>query len=744
VTGSALILDKDGKPIQPGGAPTIAASVGDARLSGDFSYREGRAPVGGGEVAIDAATAKKAGFQLGDPVDVLDQGGRRTFTMVGVVGFGKTDSLLGATLAAFDLPTAQDVVGKPGKVDEVDVKAVDGVTATQLRDRIAAALPADVEAVTGAQVAADGSAAVRDALGIFTKVLLVFAGVSLLVGSFVIWNTFNVLVAQRRREVALLRAVGATRRQVLSGVLVEAALVGLVAGAIGLLSGVGLAAGIRSLLKVAGIEIPTTSPAIETRTVAAAFAVGLVVTMVAAVAPAWSATRVAPMEALRDAVRGTIGIGRARRTLGWTLLVVGAGGLTWVTVAGNLRWWTVIATLVAFAGLVVVGPVLAQRTAQLADRGTRGQGWRLAARNVARNPRRAASTALALTIGLTVVVAVAVTAASMRASVSDAVAGGNRSDLILQPAGVGAGMSPSIADLLRTRSDLSHVVEFRESSARVEGRDVLLTGVDTRGLEDVIDLGIETGGLDALTPGHVLLSSEAAADLGVGVGDAVRLTYPETGGRDVVVAGTFSKGMLINASYIVPLTDYAANVTAHLDAAIMLKKSAAADAAELKAAVKSSLRDFPNVTVSDPEELTADAQQSVNQLLGLVTALLLLAVVVAVLGIVNTLALSVVERRRELGLMRAVGATRRQVRSTVRRESVLMSLLGGLTGITLGTGAGVALSRALVAEGLTTVAVPVVTLAVYLVVATAVGILAAIGPARRASKVDLLRAITTE
>jgi putative ABC transport system permease protein len=745
VSGFALVLDNDGEPIQPGGAPTIGGSAsGDERLAGDFTYREGREPSGPDEVTLDAATAEKAGLELGDTVDLVLQGGRQSFTLVGTIGFGESDSILGATFAGFDLPTAQAVVGKEGKVDEVGVKAVEGVTAGELRDAITAALPSGVEAITGEQVAADGTESVRKAMGIFTTVLLVFAGVSLLVGSFVIWNTFNVLVAQRRREVALLRAVGATRRQVLAGVLVEAGVIGLVSGVVGLFAGVGLAAGIRSLMKLIGAEIPTTSPAIESRTIIAALAVGLLVTMVAAIAPAWSATRVAPMEALRDAVPSAAGIGVVRQWTGWALVVGGSAGLAVCAAIGNARWWTILATLTTFAGLVTVGPQLARGMAHLADRGRRGGGWRMAARNIARSSRRSAATALALTIGLTVVVAVAVTAASMRESVSEAVAGGNRSDLILQPAGVGIGISPTAATMMRQRDDVADVVEFRETSGRVNGREAFLTGVDTDGLSKVIDLGIESGSLAALGPGTILIGEKKAEELGAGPGDTISVTFPETGATELRVAGTFSQGFLINASYVMSMADFTANVTSKLDAAIMLANAAGADEAATKAAVKERLAGYPNITISDADELTEEAQQSVNQLLGLVTALLLLAVVVAILGIVNTLVLSVVERTRELGLLRAVGGTRRQVRTVVRRESVLMSLLGASTGLALGTGAGIALSRALESEGVSAVTVPVTTLLIYLVVAAAVGVLAAIGPARRASKVDVLRAITTE
>jgi putative ABC transport system permease protein len=745
VGGFALIIDEHGDPVQPKGAPTLGVSVTkDPQLSGAGKVREGRLPSGPDEVLIDARTARTAGLELGDRVDVVLQDGRQSFTLVGILGFGDTDSLLGATLAGWDLPTAQQVLGKPGMVDQVDVRAADGVSAEVLRARIASALPDGVEAVTGKQLAEDGTASVKEALGIFTTVLLVFAGVALLVGSFVIWNTFNVLVAQRRREVALLRAVGATRRQILGGVLAEAAAIGLVSGLMGLLSGVGLAIGIRSLLGAVGVDIPSTSPAIETRTLVVGMVVGLGVTAIAALLPAWSSTRVAPMEALRDVVPVSRSSGRLRHLAGWSTTAVGAGLLLICSLLGNQRWWTVVATLTTFAGLVFVGPSLARGLAHLADRGRPGGGWRMAARNVGRSSRRAAATALALTIGLTVVVAVAVTADSLKDSVTEAVNGGNRSDLILEPAGAGMGISPSIAELLRGRADVQEVVELREWGARIGGQGQLVTGVDAQGLDEVIDLGMETGQVTDLAPGRILVSTTNARDLGVRVGDDLVVTFPETGTKTFEVAGTFSRGSLINARYVMSMPDFAANVTSRLDGAILMNSAPGIDPAQAKSAIEAALTDYPNVEVNTPSDITRDARASVDQLLGIVTALLLLAVVVAILGIVNTLALSVVERTRELGLMRAVGATRRQVRAVVRRESVLMSLLGALTGVALGVGAGVALSRALAEQGITTVSVPVLTVAVYFVIAVAVGVLAALGPARRASKVDVLRAVTAE
>lgn len=743
VFGFALVIDADGQPVQPGGAPTFGTSIAeDRRLSGAGSIREGRAPVGLGEVVIDARTVRRAGLALGDHVDVVFEDGRRTFRLVGIVGFGETDSILGATMAGFDLPTAQTVLGKAGLVDEIDVRAVDGVSAGALRERIAATLPDGVRAQTGEQVAAESTDAVRDAMSVFTTVLLVFAGVSLLVGSFVIWNTFNVLVAQRRREVALLRAVGGTRRQVVTGVLLEAGVVGVLSSAAGLGLGVALATGIRLLLKLIGVDVPTTTPAIEIRTVAAAFSVGILVTCVAAVLPAWSAARIAPMEALRVAAPVSRASGRVRHAVGWSVLGLGGLMLAACSIAGDERWWTVVATLTTFVGLVFVGPSLARGQAALVGHARR-PGWRIAARNVARSSRRAAATALALTIGLTVVSAVAVTAASLKESVSAAVSGGNRSDLVLEPAGAGMGVSSSIADLLRARDDVGTVVELREWGAQVNGDDSLVTALDTRGLDRVIDLGIASGSLAALRPGSILVSTAQARDLGVAAGETVTVTFPETGPHPFRVAGTFSKGSLVNATYVITLTDFEQNVTSRLDGAILLT-TPGLDPDRAKERIEAALADYPNVTVSTPDDITRNAQHSVDQLLGIVTALLLLAVVVAVLGVVNTLVLSVMERSRELGVLRAVGATRGQVRRTIRRESVLMSALGAGTGVALGAAAGVALARSLSEEGITSVAVPVLTLAAYVVVAVGVGVLAAVAPARRASRVDVLRAVAED
>jgi putative ABC transport system permease protein len=565
-----------------------------------------------------------------------------------------------------------------------------------------------------------------------------------LVGAFVIWNTFAVTVAQRRREIALLRAVGATRRQMLGGIIIEAATIGLISAALGLGAGVGLAVGIRQLLKIIGLEMPTTTATIEPRTILAAVSVGVIVTVAAAIAPALSAMRVSPVEALRDGDPTSNTISRRRRAWGWALLALGAAGMTVAAMLGNRPWFTGAATLVTFAGLVVSGPTLAVMLATLADRGRRGTARRMAARNIGRAARRAAATALALTIGLSVVAAVAVVASSLKDSVTEAVESGNRSDFIVAPVAASGGVSPEVAGLLRRDPEVDTVVEFRQSGAMVAGDVVGVVGADPDGLERVLDLGVTEGSLRAFENGTILLGTDQAEALDVTVGDQVPVTFPETGQASLRVAAVFEDDLMIGWPYVVTMADFESRVTSRVDTAVMLTLTADASRAGAEGRLADLLGDFPNVEVSDPAERTEAARDSVDQLLGLVTALLLLAVVVAVLGIMNTLALSVVERTRELGLLRAVGATRHQVAGVIRDESVLMAVLGAVTGLGLGTGAGVALSRALADEGITTVSLPTTLLAIYLVVAIIIGILAALGPARRASRVDVLTAITVE
>lgn len=492
------------------------------------------------------------------------------------------------------------------------------------------------------------------------------------------------------------------------------------------------------------MRLPSSGTVVASRTVAVALVVGVAVTVVAAVAPALAATRVAPVEALRSSAPVSAGTSRGRRTAGGVLTGVGAVGLAATAVTRAPVATAGLATLVAFAGIVVAGPQLASGLARLADRGRRGGAWRLAARTIGRFPQRAAATALALTIGLAVVCAVAVTAASTKASVADAVHGGSRADLLVEPEAMGGRISPAVADVLRARDDVAAVLELRSSSGSVGGRSTSVLGLDHASMPSLLDLGMATGDAAEFEPGTVLLSAEQAERLDAQVGDRIAVTFAETGEQHLTVAGTFRRDGLVGSGVLVPMQDFAANVTSTLDDTVLVALADDAALGRTKESVAAALAQYPDVRVVDAAEFTTERQQHVDEMLGLVTALLLLSIVVAVLGIINTLVLSVVERTREVGLLRAVGASRRQVRAVVRCESVLMSLLGAGTGIGLGTAAGVALSRSLGEQGVTALDVPVSALLTYLALAAGIGVLAAVGPARQASSVDVLTAITVE
>ncbi|MGY1659668.1 ABC transporter permease [Geodermatophilus sp. SYSU D00705] len=746
VTGYALVLDRSGEPVQPGGAPTLGTSFPEVpELSGGISIRSGSAPSSPGEVVVDAATAERTGYAPGDEVTILFADGPRAFTLSGILGFGDADNLAGATMAAFQQDTAQQVLGKVGVYDTVAVRAEDGVGAEELRDRVAAALPGGLEAVTSDEVVAESSAAVADALGFFTTALLGFAAISLLVGGLIIWNTFSILVAQRTRELALLRAIGASRRQVRTSVVVEAFVIGLVAAGIGLALGVGVAAGLRAVLGVAGIEVPTTSLQVQPRTVVAALFVGVVVTVLAALLPARQATRVAPIAALRSVDAPARPMSRLRVATGLVLTVLGAAALTWAVVDEGRPAVAGAGMLLTLAGVLALAPAVAVGVirvigAVVARLG--GTPAQLARRNALRTPKRTATTSTALMIGLALVSTVTVVASSMKASVADVITDSTRADFILKAAGQASpGLPPALAEGLRGVDGVDTVAQLRFGSAQVDGAGAFVVAVDPATVEAAADLQVSSGAVADLDDSSVLVSDGVAEARGWAVGDRVEVVYAQTGAQELTVAGTFGNTALLGGDYVTTLATHGANGGSPLDVAVLVATVPGADLDDVRAGLEAAAAAYPNAQLDDAASFTESQAATIDQLLAIVTMLLALAVVIALLGIVNTLALSVFERTRELGLLRAVGTTRRQVRAVVRWESVVVAVLGALLGAVLGLAFGAALTRGLAGEGLSVVAVPGGRLAVYVLAAALAGVLAAVGPARRAARVDVLRAV---
>jgi putative ABC transport system permease protein len=751
VTGYAQFVGKDGKPVTTGGAPTLGVSfAAGTPFTAGSEMRAGRLPSGPGEVVVDAKTAKDAGFQVGDRVKVLFQGPARTFTVVGIVGFAEADNLGGATLAGFDLRTAQQVLNRVGRYDEIDVAAQPGVTPEQLRDRVRAALPQRYEVLTGEQLAADTAATINDTIGRFLgTALLAFAFVALLVGAFLIFNTFSIIVAQRTRELALLRCLGASRRQVMGSVLLESAVVAVVASLVGLGLGVLIAQGLKALLSgFLGADLPSTGTVILPRTVIVALLVGLVVTVLSALMPARKATRVPPVAALQpETAFAETGFRKRRVVIGALITAVGVALLLagLFRPEGNRLANVASGAVVVFFGVAVLSPLVARPLARVIGwpfaRAFRLPGS-LARLNAMRSPRRTASTAAALMIGLALVAFVSIFAASIKTSTATTLDESVSADYILstdnfQP------FSTEVARRLAEQPELEAVAATRFGIWKLHGATKQLQAVDPVAYGKVVRTEVTAGSLDALASGGLAVKDTVAQANGWTMGENVPMEFPRSGAQQVPVKALYKDNSL-NGDFLLSLRDYERGYADQLDSQILVKAAPSVDPATSRAAIDRVVADFPNVTVRDQAEFRAETTRQINQVINLFYSLLGLAILIALFGIVNTLALSIFERVRELGLLRAVGATRAQLRSMIRWEAVIIAILGAVLGLAVGVFFGWTVVQASRSIGITAFTLPGGQLVLFVVAAALAGILAAILPGRRAAKVDMLRAITTE
>jgi putative ABC transport system permease protein len=750
VVGFAQLVDKEGEAISPTGPPTLGVSFGEIPDLTPLTIREGRPPERDAEVAIDAATARKHDFSVGDRVTVLFQGPSEEFTVVGIAGFGEADNLGGATLAAFDLQTAQRVLGAEGQFDTIEVAGQEGISTTVLRQRIASVLPEGVQAVTAQSVADEQANEIQDELGFFNIVLLVFAGIALFVGAFIIFNTFNILVTQRTRELALLRALGATGGQVTRSVMAEALITGVVASALGLALGIAVALGLQALLQGFGIDLPTTNLQVLPRTIVASFVVGTVVTVVAAVLPARRASRVPPIAAIRD-VESVRPISLRRRALaggavaafGVAMLMLGLfGGV------GNAISYVGLGVGVIFLGVAILSPLAARPVSRAIGAPlprVAGVPGKLGRENAMRNPRRTAATSAALMIGLALVGTSLIMGSSLKASTGRIIDETLRADLFLSAGNQFTGFSPEVAAELAGRPGIGVVSELRTGEWRQRGSTAIrfLTAVEPATVDRVLELDVLEGSVSALDRRGVMVHEDAAEAEGLAVGDVLAMEFARTGTVQMRVAGIFAENRLVG-DYVISISAYEDNFTEQLDSFVLVKAPPGASVEDARRAVQRVTEAFPNVDVQDQAEIREEQEDAIDQLLGLLSALLGLAILIALLGIVNTLALSVFERTREVGLLRAVGMSRRQVRSMVRWESVLIALLGGVLGLAVGAFFGWAMVTALGDEGITELSIPARQLVVFLALAGLAGVVAAILPARRAARLNVLAAIATE
>jgi putative ABC transport system permease protein len=745
VEGSAQLVDKKGKAVTTGGAPTFGFNWYDSDLLMSGQIVDGRAPTGPTEIAVNAGLAERADFKVGDKAPVLTDSPLKTYTIVGIVTFNGKRSFAGETDIFFDTATAQQVLNLENKFTQITVAAQDGVSQQELRKRVAAVLPDNTQAITGDALAKEQSSDVKQGLGFFNTFLLTFALIALFVGAFIIFNTFSMLVAQRTRELALMRALGASRGQVNRAVLLEALVVGLLSSLIGLAAGVGVALGLKALFGVFGAQLPDAPTIVATRTIIASFVVGTGVTAAAAIMPARRASRVSPLAALREAATPDRSL--KRQTIGGgILLVLGALAMTKALRDGGLQLLG-LGTLLAFIGIAMLSPLVSKPIASgIGKLFSRRLPGRLGRENAVRNPRRTAATAAALMIGLALISAVTVLGSSLKASVAKTISGAVAADLVLNTQSNGfpdavleqAAAEPGVANVAGVKVD---GMQLCDNASCSRGKQVGVTAFPASALGDLVNITKVEGSVD-LNSGTLLVSESAAKKAKLKPGDTVTARFARSNPEKLTIGGTYKTNQLVG-DYLVDGSK-AKNFSAQRNVAALVSVKDAKDVPAVRKELNKALAGYPNITVQDQSEFVDQTQGQVNQIVTIINILLGLSVIIALLGVINTLALSVIERTRELGLLRAIGMARRQVKRMIRVESVLICTFGGLLGLAVGSVFGVALQQALKGQGVTELGFPVVTLAIYLVCAALAGAVAAALPARRASRLNVLQAIATE
>lgn len=742
--GFAQIIGNDGEPIGGIGATPLGVSWVDDPALNVLRVEDGRgrAPEGAGEVVIDVATAEANGFEVGSTVEVLTLDGVEEFTLVGIASFGEEDNLAGANLAAFELTEAQRIFDLEDRYTSIDVIAADGVEQQEVVEEIQATLPAGLRAVSGDQQIQEQLDGVKEGLGFLNVALLTFAGISVFVGAFVIQNTFRITIAQRVRELGLLRALGATSRQITRLVLVEAAVLSLVGSVVGVLAGIGIAETIKAGLNGFGLGVPDGPLTLEPRTVAVAFAVGFIVTLGSAWLPSRKAASIPPIAALSSAdQRPKPKSLRTRALVGSALTIVGIASILFGLFMENGSSLYLVAggAVAVFFGVSTLAPLLVGPMVKVLATPFRGVAAKLALDNTKRRPRRTASTASALMIGVTLVAFVSVFAATIKTSISDTMNGSLPADLIVNTGFTDLPISDSAVEAVEATEEVEVASQIHLGWYSIEGVELDVAGVDPDTVTPVYDADA-TIDLADIGDGMLVLDS-TLEESGWAVGDVVDVEYP-TKTVPTEIVGSFANGLF--ASTLISQEVYEDEFGQMGSSVVNVQLVDGVGIEDGKAAVEEALTDFPNLAVDTKSETIAGAEAQIDGLVGFFNGLLGLALVIALLGIANTLALTIIERVREIGLLRAVGMERRQIRSMIRIESSITAVFGALMGIVMGVGLGYAVIASMADEGLGSLSLPVTQLAIWLVLAGLAGVVAAMGPARRASKLDILTAIGEE
>ena len=748
VQGDAVVIAKDGDPIQR----TSRATSGGTINTGDLSVWKlvaGRIPNGATEVALDNQTAEDGEYALGDSVKVNAEGGSRSFTLVGIARYNNVATPGDATWALFDAMTAMEFVAKPGFVDAVLVRGDGSLTDGELSDRIQAALDttagmAPTDVLTGIEITEQSQSELQKGLGFFTIFLSIFSLIALGVGCFVIYNVFSITAAQRRRENALLRAIGASKRQVTRMMFLEAGAIGLLGSLAGLAGGAGLAIGIQAGLNALGLGVPSRGLVVTASTVTITMIAGLITTLLAAAVPAVAASRVPPVAAMTEVAFEQLRGNRSRSIAAAAFMAIGVGAIVGV-LAGADSILLGAAVVAIFVGVLLLGPLMANPIARVLGAPVarlRGITGAMSRANVQRNPRRTARTAAPVLIGVALVTGASVFAASIKQQLRDTIGDQFIGEYVINSSNGGSlSFSQEFVD------DLNELPEVGAATglgfARLQYADTdkgfFATTINPATAEGILDYQFVTGSFASLTPQGILISSGEAKRSGLGIGSAVAIKLGPTE-VTVTVQGIYTSSELAQAR-VVHRDLLTGSSVSNLAGFVFMTRTPGTSDAQFRAAVDSAITDYGIGTVQDRKQFVDGRSDLIDQSLFFIYGLLALSVVIAIFGIVLTMLLAVYERRREIGLLRAVGMTRSQVRTTVRWESVLTSLYGAIVGVVLGLVLGYIVIVALRDQGLSKYAIPTSTVAIIVVSAFVVGVLAAVIPAWRATKLDLLESI---
>ncbi|HTU77991.1 MAG TPA: ABC transporter permease [Solirubrobacteraceae bacterium] len=771
VSSRATLLTTSGKRLTSGGGGGLVNAVQPPRFE-SFTAAEGHLPNAADEVAIDQATVQREHLKLGEQIVIAGRSPARRYTLSGIARFAGSESFGGATVALLVPAQAQYVAGEPGHYDSVNVAASPGVSPEELASRVRAALPSTLVVRTGAQEAANQTSELEEKLGFLRTFLLVFAYVALFVGAFIIFNTFSITVAQRTREFGLLRTLGASRAQIMRAVVEEGLLLGIIGAGIGLAGGIALAPALDGLFKAFGADLPDNGTVLEARTVIVSVGVGIVVTVLAGFFPALRATRVPPIAAMREGVAipprplpsrqrliarfvlGLVVVLLVSKAVGGHVilpvllvawLVRGAMLVSRVRRAGQPRHYRVIPALGRTLGLIV---------------SWRGVTGRLARENSVRQPGRTLVTALALTVGLGLVAFISVLAAGTKTTIDQAVARSFAGNLIVQNTQSGEGGIPAaVAPAIRAVPGVGTVTAVAFTKARVSdlskpGSPVIdeksaVTAIEPQSFARMYKIDWEHGSdatLASLGRSGTVITKKFASAHKLHVGERLSVLTPSARVVTLTVLGIVKEEVLsLMANLTVSRSLARSAFGQRADGVDFVSYAAGANAAHARAGIDALLhRDFPQAHSQTAAQYTHEQSDNINKLLLLVYVLLALSVLVSLFGIVNTLVLSIYERTHELGMMRAIGASRRQIRQMIRYESLITGLIGGVLGLLIGVVGAVLVTELALSGSGYVLSIPVGTLIVLLVLAALAGLLAAQLPARRAAKLDVLAALTSE